>query len=150
MTVLEKKNKRGWTEQEAKDFVEVERLKELWYPGPEVSTGEALANLRDFYNTAYSRIERENEERRLENEQRKQERLLKIKEENKNLEWPKPKPDSRLKNFKTSDYWKNGCLYCGYKPKRTHDYEVHIVTKHPGRPAYPGPADVELYGLKLE
>ena len=85
---------RGWTDQKAKDFMkEIERLKELWYPdiinAPEVSTREALANLRDSYKV-YLRIERENQERHEENERRKQERLRKIKEESKNLEWPKP------------------------------------------------------------
>ena len=54
-----------------------------------------------------------------------------------------------LKIRKPFDYWKDGCLYCSYKPQTTHDYEVHIVTRHPGKPAYPGPADVELYGLHM-
>jgi hypothetical protein len=139
--------KRGWTEQEAKDFIrEVERLKESWYSDiQEISTRQALANLRNSFK-AIKEIEGENEGRRAENERRKQERLRKIKEENKNLEWPKP--DKTLKVRKPFDYWKNGCLYCYYKPRTTHDYEVHIVTTHPGKPAYPGPADLELYGLK--
>lgn len=144
---------RGWTDQEAKNFIkEIERLKELWYPdiinAPEVSTREVLANLRDSYKT-YLKIERENEEHHAENERRKQERLRKINEENKNLEWPKP--DRPFKVRKSSDYWKDGCLYCSYSytPQTTHDYEVHIVTRHPGKPAYPGPADVKLYGLHL-
>ena len=148
---------RGWTDREAKDFIkEVERLKELWYPNfinspqAEISTREALANLRSTSMT-YLIIERENEERHEENERRKQGRLRKIKQENKNLDWPKPKSYAYVKIRKPFDYWRNGCLYCGsdYKPKTTHDYEVHIVTRHPGKPAYPGPADVELYRLKL-
>ena len=50
---------------------------------------------------------------------------------------------------KTAGYWKvNTCIYnCEYKPKTTHDYEVHIVTKHPGKIAYPGSPDLEKYGL---
>ena len=145
---------RGWTDQEAKNFIkEVERLKELWYPTiiilPEVSTRGALSGIKDTYDNARPRIERENEERHKDNERRKQERLRKIKEENKNLEWPKP-DNANVKIRKPSDYWRNGCLYCSdYKPKTTHDYEVHIVTIHPGKPAYPGPADVKLYGLHL-
>jgi hypothetical protein len=107
-----------------------------------IMTRQALANIRDSYNV-YLKIEKENEEHHAENERRRQERLRKIKEENKNLEWPKP--DRPFKVRKSSDYWKNRCLYCSYyKPQTTHDYEVHIVTKHPGKPAYPGPADVEF------
>lgn len=107
LTTLEE-DRRGWIEQEG-----------------EISTREALANIRDSYKT-YLRIERENEEHHAENERRKQERLRKINEENKNLEWPKP--DRPFKVRKSSDYWKNGCLYCSYsyKPQTTHDYEVHI------------------------
>jgi hypothetical protein len=147
------REERGWTDQEAKDFVkEVERLKELWYyeaiKSPEFSTRQDLANMGESYN-ACLKIEEENEKRHAENERRKQERLRKIREENKNLEWPKP--DRPFKVRKLSDYWKDGCLYCSYsyKPQTTHDYEVHIVTRHPGKPAYPGPADVKLYGLHL-
>ena len=146
---------RGWTDQEAKDFIkEVERLKEIWYSdvvinAPEVSIREALANLRSTSKT-YLRIIRENEECHGENERRKQERLRKIKEENKNLEWPKPSSFYAYRKIcKPYDYWRDGCLYCEYKPQTTHDYEVHIVTRHHGRPAYPGPADVELSGLHL-
>jgi hypothetical protein len=28
------------------------------------------------------------------------------------------------------------------------EYERHVVTYHPDLPGYPGPADIELYGLK--
>jgi hypothetical protein len=59
-------DRRGWTEYEAKDFInEVERLKELWYSGAiniqEASTKQALVNIRDSYN-ADLEIEKENEE----------------------------------------------------------------------------------------
>ena len=134
---------------------EIERLKELWYPdiinAPEVSTREALANLRDSYKV-YLRIERENQERHEENERRKQERLRKIKEESKNLEmgWKNYLLSERLKFRQPFDYWKDGCLYCPYEPQTTHDYEVHIVTRHPGKPAYPGPADVRLQETSKE
>lgn len=140
---------KGWTEEEAKDFIrDVERLKELWYSDiQEISTRTALANLRNS-REAIQKIERENEEHRIENERRKQERLRKIKEENKNLEWPKP--DGPFKVRKPFEYWKNGCLYCSYyKPRTTHDYEVHVVTTHPGKPSYPGPADLELYDRRI-
>ncbi|MGC2308720.1 MAG: hypothetical protein WA461_09965 [Nitrososphaeraceae archaeon] len=134
-------------------------MKNLGYPSfinspqAKISTRQSLANLRETSKT-HLRIARENEERHEDNERRKQERLRKIKKENKNLEWPKYKPDktaaARLETRKPLDYWRNGCLYCSYyKPQTTHDYEVHIVTRHPGRPAYPRPADVELYGLHL-
>ncbi len=49
-----------------------------------------------------------------------------------------------------------GCIYCmnnggyhGPAPLTAEDYETHIVKKHPGKPAYPGPADIEKYGLEL-
>ncbi|MGE5660834.1 MAG: hypothetical protein ACM3X1_01160 [Ignavibacteriales bacterium] len=29
-------------------------------------------------------------------------------------------------------------------------YERHVVTRHPDLPGYPGPADIELYGLKKQ
>ena len=29
------------------------------------------------------------------------------------------------------------------------EYDKHIIHKHPGKPGYPGPADIELYGLKI-
>jgi tRNA(Ile)-lysidine synthase TilS/MesJ len=88
-------------------------LKDLWYPEvastpePEISTREALANLRNSHK-AYLRIERENEKRHEENELRKQERLRKIKEEIKNLEWPKYKPDANLSSremFRLLEKW---------------------------------------------
>lgn len=147
--------KRGWTEQEAKDYIiEVERLKELWYSEviniPVVSTTKALTHLREAYESTnrFDALEKENEQRRIHNEQIRKEMLRMLELENKNLEWPKP--DARLllevSQKKSSDYWKNGCLYCSYyKPQTTHDYEVHIVTRHPGKPAYPGPADFEKY-----
>jgi hypothetical protein len=31
------------------------------------------------------------------------------------------------------------------EPMTTHNYEVHVVTKHPGKPAYPGSPDLEKY-----
>ena len=56
-----------------KNFIkEVERLKELWYPNfinspqAEISTREALANLRT--SRTYLKIERENAERHEEND----------------------------------------------------------------------------------
>lgn len=35
-------------------------------------------------------------------------------------------------------------------PLSKEDYERHIVNKHSGKPAYPGPADIKLYGLTLD
>lgn len=143
---------RGWTDQEASDFKkEVERLKDLWYPSiesaPEITTRQALANLGEVYDSTngFSRIKMESEARRQDSEQRKKRRLHKIELENRNLRWPKP--EDYFDTRPASDYWKRGCLYCGFKPRTTCDYEVHIVTRHPGKPAYPGPSDVKLYGL---
>lgn len=65
-------------------------------------------------------------------------------------------PFRPLKEWIYDDFRMQGCIYCmnngryhGPKPLSTYDYESHIVTKHPGRPAYPGPADIEKYHLKL-
>lgn len=62
-----------------------------------------------------------------------------------------------LKQWNWSDFIAAGCIYClnngGYRgsfPQTEHQYEYHVVTKHPGRPAYPGPADIELYGLTID
>lgn len=151
MTITETETKieiehHSWTEQEAEDFVkEVKRLKELWPPeitNIEISITELLTNLNNDFSKSDLSVKRMNIERLEENEQRRQERIRKIEEQNKNLELPKSKPYERLNIHNPFDYWKNGCLYCEYKPITTHDYEVHIVTKHPGKPAYPGPADL--------
>jgi hypothetical protein len=144
---------RGWTDLEAKEFIaEVERLKALWYPEesskPDITTGEVLANHKVAYDrtNGFAAIRQENEERRIENERRTKRRLRMIELLNRNLEWPKPVP---LKKRKSSDYWENGCPSCGcdFKPKDTDDYERLVVFSHPGKPAYPGPADIEEYGL---
>ncbi len=118
--------KRGWTEQEAKDYIiEVERLKELWYSEviniPVVSITKALTHLREAYKSTnrFDALEKENEQRRIHNEQIRKEMLRMLELENKNLEWPKP--DRPLKARKPSDYWRYGCLYCSYyKPRTTH------------------------------
>lgn len=39
--------------------------------------------------------------------------------------------------------------YHGPTPLTAEEYETHIVKKHQGKPAYPGPSDIEKYGLKL-
>jgi hypothetical protein len=143
LIISSKTNNQGWTQQGAKDFIaEVERLKSLWWTPdlPEPTTRQALANLSEVYERTdgFAATIRENEERAALNERLRKERIRKIKAENKNLEWPKPKPDDSHIARKSEDYWKpNGCMYCGYRPMTTHDYEVHIVTKHPGKPGYP-------------
>ena len=142
---------RGWTHAEALAFkAEVERLRGLWYNDvPEPSTNEALANLRQAYESTngFIRIRMESEARKHDNEQRRIRRLRRIELEGKNLQWPKPEYHFDLRP--ASDYWKNGCLYCQYKPQTTHDYEVHVVTNHPKKPAYPGHADIDKYGLNV-
>jgi hypothetical protein len=61
-----------------------------------------------------------------------------------------------LEQWTYTDFRSNGCIYCindggylGPLPLTTDEYERHIVAKHKDRPTYPGPADVEKYGLKL-
>jgi hypothetical protein len=62
-----------------------------------------------------------------------------------------------LEQWVASDFRSVGCIHCinngGYNgpvPLTTHEYETHIVTKHPPEtPAYPGPANIEKYGLEL-
>jgi DNA-binding transcriptional ArsR family regulator len=61
-----------------------------------------------------------------------------------------------LEEWTYADFRSNGCIWCinngGYHgplPLTTDEYERHIVMKHKNRPAYPGPADIEKYGLKL-
>jgi hypothetical protein len=62
-----------------------------------------------------------------------------------------------LEQWDASDFRSVGCIHCinngGYHgpvPLTTEEYEMHITTNHPvGTPAYPGPVDVEKYGLKL-
>ena len=88
---------RGWTEQEAKEFVaEVERLKDLWYQEelnkPDITAEEALRNMREEYErtNGFTRIIQENEEHRRLNDQIRKKRLRRIELENRNLEWPKP------------------------------------------------------------
>jgi hypothetical protein len=62
-----------------------------------------------------------------------------------------------LAEWTPSDFRSNGCIHCinngGYHgplPLTTEEYETHIVMEHrPGTPAYPGPADIEKYGLKV-
>lgn len=134
---------RGWTHKEALAFKEeVERLR---YPGPDVSTSEALINQANDFPKALHNIEKMNADRHKENELRRQNHLRRIELENRNLEWPQP--DKSFIIRKSEDYWKNGCIYCGYKSKTTHDYEVHIVINHPGKPGYPGPADNDVNRL---
>jgi hypothetical protein len=142
---------RGWTHEDALTFkAEVERLRELWNPGPEPTTSKALKNFANHLPEVYRNIERMNAERHAENERKRKEHLVRIELENRNLEWPRS--PEYLINRLSCDYWKNGCIYCDHKyiPQTTHDYEVHIVTQHPGKPAYPGPADLRLYGLGFD
>ena len=65
-------------------------------------------------------------------------------------------PKKPIEQWTSTDFVLNACLYClkngGYKgpPIPSPDeYERHIVVKHPSKPAYPGPADIKLYGLEL-
>lgn len=65
-------------------------------------------------------------------------------------------PNKPIEQWTPEDFPLHGCIYCmnnggyhGPTPLTAEDYETHIVKKHPGKPAYPGPADIEKYGLKL-
>jgi hypothetical protein len=66
------------------------------------------------------------------------------------------KPLKPLEQWTNTDFVLNGGIYCmnkeGYHGSISlskEDYERHIVMEHAGKPAYPGPADIEIYGLKL-
>src|SRR5215471_13609065 len=39
------------------------------------------------------------------------------------------------------------CYYCSYQTKIIEKYELHVVLKHPKKPAFPGKADMESLGL---
>jgi hypothetical protein len=62
-----------------------------------------------------------------------------------------------LEQWTPNDFVLNACIYCmnnggnkGPPIMTSEQYETHIVNKHkPGTPAYPGPADIEKYNLKL-
>jgi hypothetical protein len=66
------------------------------------------------------------------------------------------RPLKPLEQWTSTDFVLNACIYCnnngGYKgpPITTPDeYDRHIISKHKGKPGYPGPADIQLYGLTL-
>ena len=43
------------------------------------------------------------------------------------------------------------CYYCDSRNFGSVDgYELHIVTRHPNLPDYPGPADIKFYGLEKQ
>jgi hypothetical protein len=72
------------------------------------------------------------------------------------IEKHQQEPLKPLEQWTSIDFVLNACIYCnnngGYKgpPITTPDeYDRHIIKKHAGKPAYPGPADIQLYGLKL-
>lgn len=61
-----------------------------------------------------------------------------------------------IEQWKPEDFPLVGCIYCinnggyhGPMPQTIKEYEKHIVNKHKGKPAYPGPADVKKYDLKI-
>jgi len=39
---------------------------------------------------------------------------------------------------------------CGFETNNKQRYEDHCSIEHPGRPCYPGLADLELYGWKAQ
>jgi hypothetical protein len=51
-------------------------------------------------------------------------------------------------NSKNRDF-PSDCYYCSqsFDKISKQDYEKHIVHKHPGKPGYPGPEDIEFYKL---
>lgn len=143
--VVNKEDRRAWTARELKDYLaEVERLKSLWPPIRDPTATEALASFQEIYNKSngFAELNKENQRRSIENDKQRKALLRRFELENRNLDWPKPVP---FVIRPATDYWKNGCMYCEYKPKTTNDYEVHIITTHHGLPGYPGPADIEKY-----
>ena len=48
-----------------------------------------------------------------------------------------------LDAIKLQQWYPNNCHYCKYRPKHKDDFESHIVQKHPGRLAYPGPCPLD-------
>jgi predicted transcriptional regulator len=51
-------------------------------------------------------------------------------------------------NYKDIDYPPD-CYYChqGFHGTGKQAYDKHIIQKHPGKPGFPGPADIEFYKL---
>ena len=39
------------------------------------------------------------------------------------------------------------CYYCNYKTNTEDEYERHVITKHSGKPCYPGKADLEKFRI---
>ena len=55
-----------------------------------------------------------------------------------------------LIQWSNTDFVLNACIYCmnngdyhGSTVTTPEEYERHIVSKHKGKPAYPGPADIK-------
>lgn len=44
-----------------------------------------------------------------------------------------------LKAVRLQQWYPPNCHYCSFRPKHLDDYERHMVKKHSGKPAYPGP-----------
>ena len=54
-------------------------------------------------------------------------------------------PPANLSAFPPKCY---RCDFSNYNTKG--EYEYHCVTKHQGKPAYPGPADIKESGLTIQ
>lgn len=48
--------------------------------------------------------------------------------------------DRILEAVKLQQWFPPNCHYCAFRPKHVDDFERHVVKKHSGKPAYPGPA----------
>lgn len=44
-----------------------------------------------------------------------------------------------LEAVNLQQWYPNNCHYCDFRPRHKEDYEKHIVMKHAGKMAYPGP-----------
>jgi hypothetical protein len=64
--------------------------------------------------------------------------------------WLRPAPDNLdinlhctynkiLEAVRIQQWYPANCHYCAYRARHVSDYETHVVKRHPGKPAYPGP-----------
>ena len=65
------------------------------------------------------------------------------------LETPDSKGVQQYESLESLDEYPQDCYYCDKQFIGTSkpDYEKHIIQKHPGKPGYPGSADIQFYKL---
>jgi hypothetical protein len=57
------------------------------------------------------------------------------------------KKEQGISNIDLEDY---SCYYCKYRTNNEEEYKQHVVSRHPGRLAYPNKAEIEKSGLKAQ